>query len=550
MALHTGRKIAIGFAACVLVVVAAHSSLSDPVPTPGDAAQASAMELEFWQSVKAAEDPAELEAYLKAYPNGQFAPLARIRLGKLKGAGKQGASGEGSKTLAPAAGAGAQARPDGPAVSFLGITTRMFGETQARALGLTTPTGLEIEQVFHGLAADNGGLKAGDVLVSLNGTPIANRADVGRLLGETKPGDRVKVTFLRDRRQQTVETSTSDFFKETWEAAHRGHAPSMRTLGLLFAEGRFVELDQQQASYWVQRAVDAGDARAMHVLGERHFYGRGMPVNDALAFQWLQKAAAGGIHESQFLLAYMHGTGRGTPKNDPEAIRWYRLAAMQGNASAMFNLAIRHQAGRGVEQNLQLAAEWYEKAVAAGSLTAMSGLGWMYKYGKGGKPKDIAEAVRLFRLAADKGDGSGLHNLAIMYRDGEGVPRDLTEAIRLYRLAVEAGEERARRHLETLNASAHDPKEMQRLLSELGFDPGPIDGQPGPKTKQAIRDFQKTRGLTVDGEDSPRLVGQLRAALKQRKAAPKSAERTAGSEPAGSPDSGKPGDLKDLDSLD
>jgi len=37
--------------------------------------------------VKDSKDPAEIEAYLKAYPDGAFAPLARMRIERLKGTG-------------------------------------------------------------------------------------------------------------------------------------------------------------------------------------------------------------------------------------------------------------------------------------------------------------------------------------------------------------------------------------------------------------------------------------------------------------------------------
>jgi formylglycine-generating enzyme required for sulfatase activity len=41
-------------------------------------------ELEFWQSIKDSTDAADYEAYLEAYPNGKFAPLARSRAQRYK----------------------------------------------------------------------------------------------------------------------------------------------------------------------------------------------------------------------------------------------------------------------------------------------------------------------------------------------------------------------------------------------------------------------------------------------------------------------------------
>lgn len=44
------------------------------------------VEIVFWNSVKDSQDARELQAYLDKYPNGQFAPLAQIRLKNLQGA--------------------------------------------------------------------------------------------------------------------------------------------------------------------------------------------------------------------------------------------------------------------------------------------------------------------------------------------------------------------------------------------------------------------------------------------------------------------------------
>jgi membrane-bound lytic murein transglycosylase B len=44
-----------------------------------------------------------------------------------------------------------------------------------------------------------------------------------------------------------------------------------------------------------------------------------------------------------------------------------------------------------------------------------------------------------------------------------------------------------------------EKEELQRLLAERGFDPGKIDGQLGPMSRNAIRGFQKKAGLPADG---------------------------------------------------
>jgi hypothetical protein len=59
-----------------------------------------AAEVEFWQTVKDTKEAAELDAYLKAYPDGQFAPLARLRIEKLRAGSEtpEQAGGKGPRT--------------------------------------------------------------------------------------------------------------------------------------------------------------------------------------------------------------------------------------------------------------------------------------------------------------------------------------------------------------------------------------------------------------------------------------------------------------------
>ena len=42
-------------------------------------------------------------------------------------------------------------------------------------------------------------------------------------------------------------------------------------------------------------------------------------------------------------------------------------------------------------------------------------------------------------------------------------------------------------------------KKTQQSLVEKGFDPGPVDGFWGPRTKSGVMEFQKKEGLTVNG---------------------------------------------------
>ena len=52
--------------------------------------------------------------------------------------------------------------------------------------------------------------------------------------------------------------------------------------------------------------------------------------------------------------------------------------------------------------------------------------------------------------------------------------------------------------------------DVQQFLVNNGFNPGPVDGQSGPKTKASIKEFQQKNGLFADG-----IVGnKTKAAMK------------------------------------
>jgi len=77
--------------------------------------------------------------------------------------------------------------------------------------------------------------------------------------------------------------------------------------------------------------------------------------------------------------------------------------------------------------------------------------------------------------------------------------------------------------------------DIQRMLTELGYRPGPVDGSYGQRTRQAIKRYQSNTGLSVDGHPSEALRQHL--GVTTGVVVPKSA--TAGGESAAAAGAGR-----------
>jgi Do/DeqQ family serine protease len=87
--------------------------------------------------------------------------------------------------------------------AYLGV---MFGNGQSEEEQAITKTfdGVYIFEVSKGSAADEAGLKKGDVITKLNGAKIATGTQIIEKIAAMRPGDKVSVSYNRDGSEKTV----------------------------------------------------------------------------------------------------------------------------------------------------------------------------------------------------------------------------------------------------------------------------------------------------------------------------------------------------------
>jgi serine protease Do len=87
---------------------------------------------------------------------------------------------------------------------WLGVTIQDVDKALAESFGLDNPRGALISGVQDDGPAYNGGLLAGDIIISFNGEPIYASSDLPHVVGLAAPGSEAKVQIVRNRKPEIV----------------------------------------------------------------------------------------------------------------------------------------------------------------------------------------------------------------------------------------------------------------------------------------------------------------------------------------------------------
>lgn len=306
---------------------------------PPKALQADLAEIEFWQSVKNSMDVAELEIYLNIYPQGQFAPLANIRINKLK--------------TAPT-----------PAVKTTPVVADKTAKSDKIVLDKPPsppPSVHECDRLAanpHDPGKTTSGLTmaafAADDATAACRSAVEKYPDVARFhyqLGRTLHNIKLYRQALQAYRK----------------AVELNYPAAMANLGFMYSNGFGVAKNTVEAAKWYRRAAEMGHADAMANLGFMFTKGRGVVKDNAEAVNWFRKAAEKGNASAMSNLGYAYNQGAGVTKNKEKAVNWFRKAAEKGNASAMHNYGALLDRRNYADRNPRVAARYILEAYMAGS---------------------------------------------------------------------------------------------------------------------------------------------------------------------------------------
>ena len=155
---------------------------------------------------------------------------------------------------------------------MLGVQIQGIQSGQARAMGLASNDGALVNSVEPGSAAEKGGIEVGDVIVSVNGRPVATSSDLPPMVGMLPPGTRAKVGVVRDGKPRELTVTLGELPSDAQRVASvadDGGAPAAKASAVSQLGLRVAELDARsrdqlglEAGAGVRiTAVDSAEAR-------------------------------------------------------------------------------------------------------------------------------------------------------------------------------------------------------------------------------------------------------------------------------------------------
>lgn len=113
--------------------------------------------------------------------------------------------------------------------AMMGVTLANLTPEIAEGFGLANQQGVVIQSVFKDSPAERAGLQRNDVIVEMNGQPVADRDKFRLKIADTPAGTKVRLGVLRDGKKVSLEVTLTD--RDDNLIANRGQAPDAGEAG-------------------------------------------------------------------------------------------------------------------------------------------------------------------------------------------------------------------------------------------------------------------------------------------------------------------------------
>ncbi|ORX51517.1 HCP-like protein [Piromyces finnis] len=214
------------------------------------------------------------------------------------------------------------------------------------------------------------------------------------------------------------------------------HGDSLYLLGNLYASGfpgiTTVELNNFKPNYnkaynCFFQAFKSNHKESCFTVGVCHELGLGTRADQRKAFQIYQKASTLNHPGAMCRLGLANLNGElGLKTNLKEGVRWLRLSTMYANKQypqAFYHLSTIYERGipNLIIRDNNYAVQLLNKAATLGHIQSQYKLGLCYEHGRLGVEVDAKTSIQYFGMAAAKGHGESMFELAGWYLTGSQV---------------------------------------------------------------------------------------------------------------------------------
>jgi serine protease Do len=103
----------------------------------------------------------------------------------------------------------------------IGVQIQEVNAQLADSFGLDRPRGALVSQIIDDGPAEKGGVKSGDVILSVNGKPVERSTQLPSVISAIKPGDTAKLEVWRDGSTKSLNVKVDEFQETVQKVANR-----------------------------------------------------------------------------------------------------------------------------------------------------------------------------------------------------------------------------------------------------------------------------------------------------------------------------------------
>ena len=228
------------------------------------------------------------------------------------------------------------------------------------------------------------------------------------------------------------------------KSAGNGFFRAINNIGDCYYNGNHVGQDYSEAVRWYKKGVEIGYRESFTNMGFCYYLGKGVMESNIFAYEWFEKGYNLGDGYAARMISRMYAKGHvcelsfDSNYDSKKSLEWIKKSAELGCVSGQVELADIYYNGQGTSKDDEKAKKWYKEASDNGDDYSCTQLGIIYL-----EEKNYSEAVKYFKIAAERGYPEAQHRLGCRYDKGQGVKEDKAEAFKWFKMAANKGNMKA-----------------------------------------------------------------------------------------------------------